>query len=125
MKKITLIILVLLFCISIYPSDVPLLFLHGHKKQAQPEKWEIPQYKPEKVNMGGWGTWDPQNEDHTREHSSSMTDILDIQYGGYISGTPLNCDKSSALTSTNGNTKIMYNYSFYHCNTFKTEYTYL
>ena len=121
MKKIILIILVLLFCISIYPSDVPLLFLHGHKKQALP--WIV---KPEgTVNMGGWGTWNPQNIDLTREHSSSMTDILDIQYGGYIAGTPLNCDKSSALTSTNGNTKIMYNYSFYHCNTFKTEYTYL
>ncbi|MCK4524545.1 hypothetical protein KAU15_06430, partial [candidate division WOR-3 bacterium] len=107
MKKIILIILTLLFCISVYPADIPILFLHGHKKQAQP--WE----EENEVNAGGWGTWNPQNTDHTREHSSSMTDILDIKYGGYIAGTPLNCDKDSILTSTNGNTKVIYNFSFY------------
>ncbi len=64
MKKLILIILTLLFCISVYPADIPILFLHGHKKQAQP--WE----EENEVNAGGWGTWNPQNTDHTREHSS-------------------------------------------------------
>ncbi len=110
MKKIILIILVLIFCISIYPSEIPLLFLHGHKKQAKPLDTD----NDEKVNKGGWGTWNPQYEDLSREHSSSMTDILDIKYGGYIAGTSLNCDKDTYLSSTGGNKKIIYNFSFYH-----------
>ena len=108
MKKVMFVIMILFLCISVYPADLPIILIHGHKKQATP--WEAP---PNGVNAGGWGTWNPQNADSSREHSSSMTDIIDEHYGGYVAGNPLNCDKNSTLSSTNGNTKVIYNYSFY------------
>ena len=106
MKKIMFVIMILFLCISVYPADLPVIWVHGHKKQAKP--WE----EESGVNAGGWGTWNPQNADYSREHPSSMTDILDEHYGGYVEGNPLNCDKNTILPSTNTNTKVIYNYSF-------------
>ena len=111
MKKVVLIIMILFICISVYPSDIPIIFLHGHKKQAKP--WSTLKSKDATVNTGGWGTWNPQNADYTREHSSSMTDILDEHYGGYVAGDPLNCDKDSTPRPTGGNTRVIYNFSWY------------
>jgi len=107
MKKILFIIIVIFFSISIYPSDIPLIFLHGHKKQAKPDNIESG------VNAGGWGIWNPQKVNYTREHTSSMTDILDEHYVGYVAGNPLNCSKDSTPVSTNGYTKVIYNFSYY------------
>jgi hypothetical protein len=106
MRKILFVIMILFLCIGVYPANLPVIWLHGQKKQAMP--WD-----ELGVNAGGWRTWNAQNADYSREHSSSMTDILDEHYGGYIAGIPLNCSKDSTLESTNGNTKVMYNYSFY------------
>ena len=113
MKKILLVIMILFLCIGVYPSDIPIIFLHGHKKQAKPWKKERPPFQIYYVNTGGWGTWNPQNADSSREHPSSMTDILDEHYGGYIAGDPLNCDKDSTPRPTGGNTRVIYNFSYY------------
>ncbi len=107
MRKILFVIIILFLFISVYPADLPIIFLHGHKSYAFPWK-EI-----SGVNAGGWGSWNPQNADSSRQHPSSMTDIIDEHYGGYVAGNPLNCDKNSTLSSTNGNTKVMYNYLYY------------
>ena len=54
MRKILFIIMILFIFISVYPADLPMLWLHGHKKQAKPDSIESG------VNAGGWGTWNPQ-----------------------------------------------------------------
>ena len=75
MRKILFVIMILLIFESVYPADLPIIFIHGHKKQAKPWKPEKPPFQSDSVNTGGWGTWNPQNANYTREHSSSMTDI--------------------------------------------------
>ena len=113
MRKILFVIMITFISLSLYSADLPIIFVHGHKKQAKPLKWEKPPFQADSVNTGGWGTWNPQNADYSREHPSSMTDILDEHYGGYVAGNPLNCSKDSTPVSTNGNTKVIYNYSYY------------
>ncbi len=107
MKKI--ILLLLLFCfIFSFSSDVPILFIHGHKQEACP--W----FDKSGVNSGGWSTWYPQYcKDSSIEHITSMIEILNMNYKGYKPGNPLNCDINSKLKSTNNYTRVIYNYSYY------------
>jgi hypothetical protein len=106
-KRFLIVIFILIYS-GVNAADFPIIFVHGHKSEAKP--YDIDDNG--KI-VGGWGTWNPQNADSSREHPSSMTDIIDEHYGGYVAGNPLNCDKNSTLSSTNGNTKVMYNYSYY------------
>ncbi|NIA23889.1 MAG: hypothetical protein GWP03_07025 [Proteobacteria bacterium] len=64
MRKILFVIMILLIFASVYPADLPILFIHGHKKQAIPWKQEKPPFQSDIVNTGGWGTWNPQNADY-------------------------------------------------------------
>jgi pimeloyl-ACP methyl ester carboxylesterase len=45
-----------------------------------------------------------------------MNKILEENYGGYTAGTPLDCDINSSLSSTGGETRKIYNFSYYHPN---------
>lgn len=79
MKKI--ILLSFLFCfIFSFSSEVPILFIHGHKQEASP--WFVKSGKT--VNSGGWSTWYPQYDNYSIEHITSMIEILDLNYNGYI-----------------------------------------
>jgi pimeloyl-ACP methyl ester carboxylesterase len=95
---------------TILASDCPIIFIHGHKSEAVPED-------NEDKTKGGWKTWYPTETDGiTLKHPTAMTRIIDSHYGGYTAGEPLHCDMNSTLSSTGGNTRKIYNFSYYHPN---------
>ena len=81
-------------------SDVPIIFVHGHKSEATSEY--------------GWKTWYPTDNNGVLQYPTAMTKIINSHYGGYTAGSPLNCDIDSTPRPTGGNTKVIYNFSYYH-----------
>lgn len=74
-----------------FASDCPIIFLHGHESDP--------------TDTTGWKTW--------RNPHSAMKKILSNQYGGYSEGSPLECNENSTLSSTGGNTRKIYSFSYY------------
>ena len=96
---------------SLFVSDVPIIFVHGHKSEARPEGSND---DPNNKKLGGWGTWYPRKRNGERDYSIStaMTKILDSHYAGYIAGAPLLCHENTILQPMN-TTKVIYNFSYY------------
>jgi len=72
-------------------GNCPIIFLHGHESNPTSEE--------------GWKTW--------RHPLSAMNIILDCGYGGYTAGNPLECNENSVLKQTGGETRKIYNFSYY------------
>lgn len=84
MKKISF-LFVLLIVVNMFAGEVPKIFIHGHNSSG--------------TNVKGWATWNHE------DYYTSMFDIINIGYDGYIPNNPLNCEKNTYLSSTGGNKK--------------------
>ena len=86
----------------------PIIFIHGQKGAAGEN-----QAKP----YWAWQDWNGRVS--SKPYRSAMDRILMEHYGGYsagylTNGDSIDCDINSSLASTGGNTKKIYNFSFYH-----------
>ena len=114
MKHIITILLVIV-SFDLNASDVPIIFIHGHKSEAVPIDtiWDNGQIVGFK---GGWTTWYPMKPDGSLKFPTAMTRI--IGYGGYrwgltSDGSPAKfCDETTELMSNQG-TKRIFNFSYY------------
>ncbi|HAV92773.1 TPA: hypothetical protein DCW38_06295, partial [candidate division WOR-3 bacterium] len=70
-------ILTLFIFINICASNIPIIFVHGIKSKPYP--FFIGE---ESTNIGGWSIWNPQKANYIIEHTTSMTDIIDMHYKG-------------------------------------------
>ncbi|MGQ9621412.1 MAG: esterase/lipase family protein [Bacteroidales bacterium] len=91
-KPILVLVWILLFAKVVTASNCPIIFLHGHESDP--------------TDTTGWKTW--------RNPQSAMKKILANAYNGYSAGSPLECNKNSVLSSTGGETRKIYNFSYYH-----------
>jgi len=95
-KKGFLLIFFAFFSTILFASDVPIIFVHGHKSEATPidtiwdDNGQIVGFK------GGWTTWYPMKPDLSLDFPTAMTKIADSHYGGYQYG--LKADGSPAIT---------------------------
>ena len=80
----------------------PIIFIHGQKGAA--DGLAIPKY--------AWRDWHCALD--TAPYRSAMEKILTEHYGGYSAGSPFNCDIDSTPQSTGGETRKIYNFSYYH-----------
>jgi pimeloyl-ACP methyl ester carboxylesterase len=87
-KQITVLIFTIGLIIRGYGEYHPVIFVHGH--------------------MGNINAWDAPN------YQSAMERILAEHYQGYTAGVPLNCNENTTLSSTNWDTKRVYNFMYYH-----------
>ncbi|NIA22938.1 MAG: hypothetical protein GWP03_02070 [Proteobacteria bacterium] len=87
LKRILLLILIMLFSTGLFASNVPIIFVHGHKSEAKP--YDIDDNG--KI-VGGWTTWYPMKNDGSLDFPTAMTKILNSHYSNYTAGSPLNCD---------------------------------
>jgi len=105
----------MLFSIGILASDVPIIFVHGHKSEAIPLKWD----NDKQQYVGGWTTWYPMKPDLSLKFPTAMTKIADSHYGGYHYGlkadgtSAITCDKTTQLQPNQG-TKRIFNFSYYN-----------
>ena len=117
LKRILLSIFIL-FSTSLFASDIPIIFIHGHKSEARPEGSND---EPNNKRLGGWGTWYPREVDGSFDYHTAMTRIVSQNYGGYqygltADGSPAKfCDINTNLMSNQGSKRI-YNFSYYHPN---------
>ncbi|MEO0161731.1 MAG: hypothetical protein ABIL74_05615 [candidate division WOR-3 bacterium] len=95
---------VLLFSLVIFAlaGTNPIIFIHGQKGAADGDA------KPDSA----WRDWHCALGNVT--YRSAMEKILNEGYGGYTAGSPLDCDMNSSLASTGGETRKIYNFSYYH-----------
>jgi len=105
----------MLFSIGLFASDVPIIFVHGHKSEARPEGSSD---DPNDKSVGGWATWYPRDYNGiTLKFPTAMTKIIGYQgyhYGLKADGTPaITCDKTTQLQPNQG-TKRIFNFSYYH-----------
>ena len=117
-RNIPLISLIL-FSLGLFASDVPIIFVHGHKSEATPYKEVRDEETGEIIEIkGGWTTWYPMNPDGSLKYPTAMTKIADAHYGGYsyglkADGSPaITCDKTTELMPGQG-TKRIFNFSYY------------
>ena len=87
-------------------ADCPIIFLHGQKGAGDDNKV---------VPDDCWPDWNPDNE----PYKSAMQRILEQHYGGYsagylTNGDSIDCDKNSVLQPTGGETRKIYNFSYYN-----------
>ena len=114
LKRSLLLILFMLFSTGLFASDVPIIFVHGHKSEARPYKEIKDEETGEIIKIiGGWTTWYPMKPDLSLDFPTAMTKIINSHYGGYVAGDPLNCDVDSTPRSTGRNTRVVYNFSWY------------
>ena len=117
LKRILLSIFIL-FSTSLFASDIPIIFIHGHKSEARPEGSND---EPNNKRLGGWGTWYPRTYHGSFDYHTAMTRIVSQNYGGYqygltADGSPAKfCDINTNLMSNQGSKRI-YNFSYYHPN---------
>ncbi|RKX67737.1 hypothetical protein DRP44_01705 [candidate division TA06 bacterium] len=111
-KKVFLLIFFAFFSTILFASDVPIIFVHGHKSGARPED-------PSNKEKGGWTTWYPTESDGiTLKFPTAMTKIADSHYGGYqyglkADGSPaITCDNTTNLKPNQG-TKRIFKFSYY------------
>ncbi len=95
---------VLIFILGIFnallAASCPIIFIHGQKggSEAKPEF--------------AWRDWN--GIDWGMPYRSAMDKILTEHYKGYTAGDPLNCSIDSTPRSTGGNTRKIYNFSYYN-----------
>ena len=110
-KKVFLLIFFAFFSTILFASDVPIIFVHGHKSGARPED-------PSNKEKGGWTTWYPMKPDLSLDFPTAMTKIADSHYGGYqyglkADGSPaITCDNTTNLKPNQG-TKRIFNFLYY------------
>ena len=114
-KRTFLLISFMLFSIGLFASDVPIIFVHGHKSEARPEGSSD---DPNDKSVGGWATWYPRDYNGiTLKFPTAMTKIIGYQgyhYGLKADGTPaITCDKTTQLQPNQG-TKRIFNFSYYN-----------
>ena len=115
LKRIFLLIYFIFFSIGLFASDVPIIFVHGHKSEAVPMDsvyehghWNV---------VGGWTTWYPMKPDLSLDFPTAMTKISDLHYGGYqyglkADGSPaITCDNTTNLKPNQG-TKRIFNFLY-------------
>ena len=90
LKRVILLIYFMFFSIGLFASDVPIIFVHGHKSEAKP--YDVDNHGNV---VGGWTTWYPMKPDLSLDFPTAMTKIISSHYGGYVAGNPLNCSKDS------------------------------
>jgi len=91
-KEVFLLASLFILTSSAKAGNCPIIFIHGHKSNPTSEE--------------GFKTW--------RNQHSAMNSILNEQYKSYNAGVPLECDKNSVLQSTGGETRKIYNFSYYN-----------
>jgi len=89
----------IMISLPINASSYPIIFLHG--QIAKGDVWR---------SLQEWN----RTSSKLPQYTSCMRKILNEGYGGYTEGSPLDCDKNSTLVSTGGNTKKIYNFSYYN-----------
>lgn len=94
-------------------AEVPIIFVHGHKSEAMPYKEVIKGGVIVDI-IGGFTTWYPMNTNGSLKYHTAMTRIIQSHYSGYSAGDPLNCDKDSTPRPTGGETRKIYNFSYYN-----------
>jgi parallel beta-helix repeat protein len=82
------------FALLVHASDLPIIFLHGHNPFG------------ELYN----GFWTPGG------YQTAMERIIENNYKNYTAGNPLNCNENTTIYDTPGNTRKIYNFSYYHVN---------
>ena len=98
------ILLVSLMILLTAETNYPIIFIHGiegaNDGHANPH-WV-------------WREWNGEKTDPPWLYKSAMNKILEEHYGSYTAGLPLDCDMNSSLASTGGETRKIYNFSYYH-----------
>ncbi len=103
-KGISVIILFLLIATSyLYGNNCPIIFVHGQKGAGDDNKV---------VPDDGWPDWN--GAEHGKPYRTAMDKILAEHYGGYTKGSPLDCHVNTQLASTGGETRKIYNFSYYN-----------
>jgi len=114
LKKTFSLLSFILFSTTLFASDVPIIFVHGHKSEARPLMWDTDKQQ----YVGGWSTWYPINPNGSLKYPTAMTKIIDSHYGSYQYGITSDslpakfCDKTTQLQPDQG-TKRIFNFSFY------------
>jgi len=90
--KLEVVLAVLIVSLPLHGGYYPIIFVHGHNRHAS--------------CVDGWKEW--------RDPNSAMMRILSEHYGGYTAGEPRDCNKNTELSPTGGETKKIYNFSFYN-----------
>jgi hypothetical protein len=112
MGKISLISIILLA--KVYASH-PLIFVHGQKGAKVIITWLPPSFKNLANPDSAWPSWNGSGfelED-TMDHRTALDKIRMSGYGGYTPGKPFNCHVNTELITTGGETRKLYNFSFY------------
>ncbi|MEO0137395.1 MAG: alpha/beta fold hydrolase [candidate division WOR-3 bacterium] len=104
---IGIIVAVLVIANISFPATCPIIFIHGQRGGKDGDA------KPEKC----WPDWN--GKDHGKPYHSAMDRILVEHYRGYgpgylTNGDSIDCDMNSSLTPTGGETRKIYNFSYYH-----------
>ena len=88
-----------------FAADCPIIFVHGQKggKDAHP-----------KVAWWAWNGSGYKLEGDPKPYRTAMDKIRIEGYGGYTPGEPFNCDKDSVPQHTGGETRKIYNFSYYN-----------
>lgn len=108
MKRFVFLFILFILSRNLVAGNYPIIFVHGHKSDAKPIGDD-----PED-NDYGWETWFPMKNNFALEYPTVMTRLINTHYGGYSAGDPLHCDKDSTPRSTSGETRKIYNFSYYH-----------
>jgi len=89
-----------MFITVVYGGNYPIIFLHGQKggDEAMPQKC--------------WPAWNGSG--HNMPYRSAMDKILTEHYRGYTKGSPLDCHVNTELAPTGGETRKIYNFSYYN-----------
>ncbi len=102
----------IIICTSLYASNVPIIFVHGQKGAS--DVWPHQnQAKPEFA----WRDWNGSHYElpgSPESYRTAMDKIRIESYGGYTPGSPFNCHKNSVLQPTGGETRKIYNFSYYN-----------
>jgi len=118
-KKVFLLIFFAFFSTILFASNVPIIFVHGHKSGARPYEEIKDEQTGEIIKIiGGWTTWYPMKPDLSLDFPTAMTKIADSHYGGYqyglkADGSPaITCDNTTNLKPNQG-TKRIFKFSYY------------
>lgn len=97
---VTIMLVILGLTNTLFSSNCPIIFIHGQKggDDAKPEKC--------------WEDWN--GIDFGKPYRTAMDKILAEEYGGYSPGDPLNCSIDSTPRPTGGETRKIYNFSYYN-----------
>jgi hypothetical protein len=96
-------VLLLSLTITVSAATYPVIFIQGIGGAAQGHA----------TPSWAWREWNGERTQPPWLYHSPMNKILEENYGGYTAGTPLDCDINSSLSSTGGETRKIYNFSYY------------